>query len=383
MASPVELLAAIDVGAGSGAKVGLFTGAREEASAGGPRLLCEAHVPVAGYGGAPGPMADALADAVRALVAGNSSTESRLAAAGIACPGLFRSDGTTIGVANLPFLKGASLPGLLGERLSVPASIANDADAGGLAEWAVAREELLYWVLGGGWGGAWVSGEGRVMFPALDWDGRDETLHYSNEPGYSVPLAKEALGRIFADEGASLERFEEVVRFDLGEGALRGPGDRADALRAETVVSGPGRSRVFKVFASADAECAKALDSEEKRALEDPAAAGAVITALGERGVAAAVRTDRVFGWALAEAGATVIAAAERDGCARGAPVRVAGGPAKALHLFGDHVKAGLLAHGYSNEVRLSRLEDERRNANLLGAAVMAAGLAAGLRAEA
>ena len=79
------------------------------------------------------------------------------------------------------------------------------------------REEFLYWVLGGGWGGAWVADDGRVMFPSTGWDGADGTLHHTNEPGYSVPLAKEALGQIFADEGASLESFEAVVRADLGD----------------------------------------------------------------------------------------------------------------------------------------------------------------------
>jgi hypothetical protein len=292
---------------------------------------------------------------------------------GIACPGLFKSDGTTITAANLDFLGGASLPALLGKRLGVPAAIANDADAGGLAEWAVAREEFLYWVLGGGWGGAWVSREGRVMFPSTDWDGADEALHHTNEPGYSVPLARAALRQIFADEGGSIESFEGVVRADLGDGALVGPGGRADALRAETVVSGPGRLRVFRSLAGADTT----LTADEQQALADPASAGAVVTALGERGVDAAVRTDRVFGRALAEAGAAIIASAERDGCERGVPIRIAGGPAKALHLFGPHAMTSLQAKGFANSLCASCVESDGRNANLLGAAVMAAGLRA------
>ncbi len=376
MAPQGELLAAIDVGAGSGAKVGIFEAASHEA---GPRLLAEAHVPVATYGAAPGTMADALTEALRSLVEHESGTEFR--AVGIACPGLFKSGGETITAANLGFLAGASLPALLEERLGVPAVIANDADAGALAEWAVACEETLYWVLGGGWGGAWVSPDGSVMFPALDWDGRDESLHPTNEPGYSVPLATEALARILADEGGSLESFERILRADAGDAASAGPGGRRDALRAEAVVSGPGRWRVFRALAGPD--FGEGLSDVERHALGDPAAAGAVITALGERGMDVAVRTDRVFGRSLGEAGATVIAAAERDGCARGVGIRVAGGPAKALHLFGPHAEEALAHKGFGIRLLPSRVENDGRNANLLGAAVMATGLAAGLRAEA
>ena len=61
----------------------------------------------------------------------------------------------------------------------------------------------------------------------------------------------------------------------------------------------------------------------------------------------------------------------------------MAGGPAKALHFFGPHAEEALRAGGLANKLRPSRVESEGRNANLLGAAVMAAELAAGLRAEA
>ena len=52
------------------------------------------------------------------------------------------------------------------------------------------RTDLLYWVFGGGWGGAWIDRAGQVRFPALDWDGNDRKLHYTNEPGYGIPLDK-------------------------------------------------------------------------------------------------------------------------------------------------------------------------------------------------
>jgi len=74
---------------------------------------------------------------------------------GLASPGLFRSDGSFIVAANLPFLKDQNLKELLREKSGgIPVEIDNDANSGALAEWSVLRIEILYWVFGGGWGGA-------------------------------------------------------------------------------------------------------------------------------------------------------------------------------------------------------------------------------------
>ncbi len=255
------LYAAADVGAGAGAAVGLFDS--------GGRLLSETLVPLSRYGGSAGGLAEALGEATSGLLDERVAGGGSLCAMGIACPGLFRSDGSALAVANLPFLKDVNLPELVGARLGVPAAIVNDADAGALAEWSLARAELLYWVFGGGWGGAWVSADGRILHPSVDWDGEDASLHYTNEPGYSVPIEKSLLGELFAAgtsgsaqaaltgaagtsgsaqaaltgaaEGASFERFEALCLDELKKelesegGELTGPSGRTDCVRAELV----------------------------------------------------------------------------------------------------------------------------------------------------
>ena len=117
MESPQRLLAAVDVGAGSGAKLGLFDVGPDGT---GPLILADAHVPVAIYGDTPETMADALAGAFRALLAKTPEAPHGVDAVGIACPGLFRSDGTAITVANLGFLSGASLSALLASASGAP-----------------------------------------------------------------------------------------------------------------------------------------------------------------------------------------------------------------------------------------------------------------------
>ncbi|MHC4200122.1 MAG: ROK family protein [Planctomycetota bacterium] len=371
------LYAAADVGAGAGAAVGLF-------DAGG-RVLSETLVPLSRYGGSATSLADALAEATTGLLDERDAGGGALCSMGIACPGLFRSDGSALAVANLPFLTDANLPELVSARLGVPAAIVNDADAGALAEWSLARSELLYWVFGGGWGGAWVSADGRILRPSVDWDGEDGSLHYTNEPGYSVPLAKSLLGELFAAEGASFERFEALCIKDLKKelkkelepegGVLTGPSGRIDCVRAELVLSGPGRWRVFRVFAERDRAFESQLDTDDVRKLGDSATAGEVISRLGELGADAAARTDRLFGRALAEAASIVIGQAERDGARAGVPVYVAGGPSRALGLFGPAAREAMRAKGIGSKLRLSRLEEDGRNANLVGAAVLASDL--------
>ncbi|MFH0910395.1 MAG: ROK family protein, partial [Planctomycetota bacterium] len=217
----------IDIGAGSGAKIGLFDERH--------RLLDETLLSRAEYGEGAESLADALAGSIRALAGRSRLADASLDACGIATPGLLRSDGSYLLANNLPGLKDQNLPRLLGERLGVPVGIENDANAGGLAEWSVLKTELLYWVLGGGWGGAWISPEGAVRFPALDWDGRDASLHPTNEPGYSIPLSKRAVERLCRENGVSYERLEAILieDFDPAGGSLSDPSGREDALRAE------------------------------------------------------------------------------------------------------------------------------------------------------
>ena len=132
-------------------------------------------------------------------------------AIGIASPGLFRSNGSYRLAANLRFLCDQNLPLYIQQKTGLPTAIDNDANLGGLAEWSAVQNDLLYWVFGGGWGGAWVDKMGQVRFPAIDWDGDDRKLHYTNEPGYCIPLDKLTLKALFYQYGASFDRFEQIA----------------------------------------------------------------------------------------------------------------------------------------------------------------------------
>ncbi len=362
----VSTLIGIDIGAGSGAKLGLFDPAL--------RLLAEDVLPKDAYGGTVEAMAEALAERIRALSETADGGFDAVRGIGIVTPGLLNSDGSYLLAANIDFLTGENLPAHLGERLDRPVRIENDANAGGLAEWSLLRLELLYWVFGGGWGGAWIDGEGAVRHPALDWDREDAHLHPTNEPGYSIPLPVHEVRLLFAREGVSWERFEEILLQDLApeDGVLRGPSGRTDALRAEAILSGPGRCRLFRAVTGTDESYARLLTPEEAVTILNPGEGGGLLSRLSRLGIDAAIRTDRLFGRILAEAGAALLKRAHDDGCPETAPVCLGGGPARAFPWFGPFAQAELARRGFLHILRPSLIDERGGNANLIGSAVVA-----------
>jgi len=363
--SEKEHYVAIDIGAGLGAKIGLFADPHH--------MLVEGLLLATDFGGSIDKMAQALADYIAGLQkkCGRSMKDAR--AIGIASPGLFRSDGTYQLAANLPFLNNQNLRQRMEEATGLPTGIENDANAGGLAEWSVLRLELIYWVFGGGWGGAWISQDGNVRFPALDWDGNDASLHYTNEPGYAIALNKRLLRTVFYQFGASYERFEEIAVEDLNppDGKLLGPCGSTSDIRAEVILSGPGRCRLFRAVVTDDFY-ERFLDIRESKQMTDPSVAGQHISKLSNMRVEAAVQTDRLFGHILATATQTMVRQARRDGLGDGAPICLGGKPRYALPYFGPSAQGRLGAMGIMNYLRPSVIDERGFNANLVGAAVVA-----------
>jgi hypothetical protein len=215
------------------------------------------------------------------------------------------------------------------------------------------------------------------MCPATDWNGDDASLHYTNEPGYAIPLDRSMLARVFAEHGAAFDRFEALCVEEIRPegGRLTGPSGRTDCLRAETVVSGPGRFRVFRALAAGGTAHEAGLSPGDIEELHEPATSGKIIDKLGRLGEETAVGTDRLFGRILGEAACLLIGQAVRDGCPPGVPVFLAGKPSRALPLFAPSAKRAMDAREITNPLQLSRLEQDNANANLLGAAFRALSL--------
>ena len=361
-----DIYIAIDIGAGTGVKIGLFTDPHHPID---QSLL---HIDEAG--GDFETFAAQILNAVEQLLHANDADLAKARSIGIASPGLFNADGSFTLAANLPFLNQRNLKQWIADQTQLPTAIENDANVGGLAEWSVLRVNLLYWVFGGGWGGAWINPHGQVMFPTLDWDGNDASLHYTNEPGYAIPLSKHALKPLFYQFGASFDRFEQIVIEDLQpeQGQLLGPGDNPDTIRAEVILSGPGRCRLFRAVVGDDDFYERFLDIRQTRKMADPSIAGKYISQLSEMRVESALNTDRLFGHILAVATHTLTKAARADGLPDGLPICLGGKPSYALPYFGPTAQRRMGALGVMNYMRPSVIDERGFNANLVGAAVLA-----------
>jgi hypothetical protein len=361
-----QLYVAIDVGAGLGAKIGLFTDPYTQL-AGGLLLRDQFQDDFSKF-------VTQLLEAVEQELHKIGRKMKSVRGIGIASPGLFRSDGSYLLAANLTFLNDKNLKQRLAEETKLPVAIDNDANVGGLAEWSVIRTDLLYWVFGGGWGGAWINKAGQVQFPAVDWDGDDRSLHFTNEPGYAIALDKLMLKTLFYQYAASFDRFEQMAAEELQRpnGKLTGPGGDPNTIRAEIILSGPGRCRLFRAVVGDDDFYHRFLNIREKRQMTDPSVAGEHISKLSNMRVESAVNTDRLFGRILAEATLTMFRQARKNGLPEGLPICLGGKPSYALPYFGPSAQGRLGAAGIMSYLRPSVIDERGFNANLVGAAVLA-----------
>ncbi len=360
------LFLAFDIGAASGAKQTIFDASANTLI---PPGICAAEYPES-FDVLVSMLAEAADDSLEKI----GKTRNDLAGIGIASAGILDSTGAFKLFHNRPQYNGLNLPKALEDSFGVPTAIANDADAGGLAEWSILKLEILYWVFGGGWGGAWISADGDIRHPATDWDGQDSTLHYSNEPGYAIGLERWRLRSLFAEVGASWELFERQLEDDpqLPIDSLMGPGGNTETLRAEVILSGTGRCRLFRCVVGNDDFYENFLDIHERKEITDPAVAGGTINKLSRMRVESAVNTDRLYGKILAEATRILLKEAEADGLPAGTPICLGGKPSYALPYFGPSTQRMLGKMGFLNYMRPSVIDERGGNANLVGAAELA-----------
>jgi hypothetical protein len=357
---------AIDIGAGQSTKVALCASPS--------RIIAEDDLLLRDYGSSFDEYTTALSRTIEGVVDAAGASFAGLSGIGVATAGILGADGEFVLIANVPVLQGHNIRGWLQNHFGVPVGIDNDANAGGLAEWSVLQVELLYWVFGGGWGGAWISRDGEVMFPAIDWNGDDANLHPTSEPGYAIPLAKMMLREVFLEVGANYERLEYNLLEEFGGNtrALLGPSGDPDSLRAEVILSGPGRRRLFRAVVGDDDFYERFLDMDELNEMTDPTRAGKYISKLSSMRVEAAVNTDRLYGKILAHATRYMVKRAAADGLSDGVPICLGGKPSYALPYFGPSTQRFLGKFGLFNYLRPSSVDERGLNANVVGAAVLA-----------
>ena len=354
---------ALDIGAGRGTKIGIFSLEKEQIS--------ETLMPLNKY-------EKEFTDFSKNIIekideATEKGKKYKILSIGISAAGILKRDGSFQLFQNCPQYNGHNIKKALEDALNVPVSIDNDANVGALAEWSLMKMELLYWVLGGGWGGAWIDREGNIRFPTHDWDGNDRSLHMTNEPGYAIGLDKWKLRSFFNEINASFELFELNLRDEnLPTTFDSGPSGNTDTVRAELLLSGPGRCRLFRAIVGNDDFYTQYLDIHEVDEMTEPAVAGKHISKLSRMRVESAVNTDRLYGKLLAEAARILLKQAEKDGLSKGAPICMGGKPSYALPYFGPSAQRLLGKMGYLNYLRPSILDERGANANLIGAAVLA-----------
>ncbi len=358
-----DCYAALDIGAGRGTKIGLFSNEED--------LIAETLMPLHKYDENFNTFAENIIDKI-GEISGNNK-DYNILSIGISAAGILKRDGSFQLFQNCPQYNGHNIKQSLADAFQVPVSIDNDANVGALAEWSLMKMELLYWVFGGGWGGAWIDREGNVRYPTHDWDGKDRTLHMTNEPGYAIGLDKWKLRSFFNEINASFELFELNLRDEnLPSTYDSGPSGNPDTVRAELLLSGPGRCRLFRAIIGNDDFYTQYLDIHEVNEMTDPAIAGKHISKLSRMRVESAVNADRLYGKLLAEAARVLLKEAEKDGLPKGSPICMGGKPSYALPYFGPSAQRLLGKMGFLNYLRPSILDERGANANLIGASVLA-----------
>ena len=182
------------------------------------------------------------------------------------------------------------------------------------------------------------------------------------------------LREVFLEVGASFERFEQNLLSEFGGDprALIGPSDDRESIRAEIILSGPGRRRLFRAVVGDDDFYERFLDMEELDQMADPGRAGKYISKLSSMRVEAAVNTDRLYGKILAHATRYMVKRAAVDGLLDGVPICLGGKPSYALPYFGPSTQRFLGKFGLFNYLRPSAVDERGLNANVVGAAVLA-----------
>ena len=271
-------------------------------------------------------------------------------AIGIASPGLFRSDGSyrwrPTCRSSAARISSAAWPGR--DRPARPPSTTTPTSA----DWPSGPSSAPTSCTGSSaaaGAGRGSTSRARSAFPPSIGTATTANSTTPTSRATRFPLDKLTLKALFYQYGASFDRFEQIAAEDLGlpDGKLTGPAGDPDSIRAEVILSGPGRCRLFRAVVGDDDFYERFLDIHETAQMTDPSIAGKLISKLSNMRVEPAVNTDRLFGRMLAEAALIMYRQARRDGLPEGVPICLGGKPSYALPYFGPSTQRRLGAGGH------------------------------------
>lgn len=358
-----KIVAAVDIGAGRGAKIEIAKVVKSKII-----ILGESLYQTKNYGNSAKSFFSGLVKSLKSLASCIDVKLKQVSSLGIDLPGFLDANQNIQKCVNLPFLNGSNLRAPIEDSLGVPVSLINDGNSGALAEWSVWKKELLYWAFGGGWGGSWISDRGDIKFPTTHWRGKDQDIHISDEPGYKTGILKDQAADIFKNYSLSFDKFLTNLATELSVRCndLNGPCGQTDTLRAEVFVSGQGLWRIFRSVVS-DRHFAT-YSKIEQQILQNSDTAGPLISKLFDKDDAYAKLTFQLMSHFFEICTLSILKQLIKDGARDDIPIFLGGGMANAFDRFTPLAQKAIHQSGYNSIIQKSHFLELGLNANLIGA---------------
>jgi hypothetical protein len=358
-----KIVAAVDIGAGRGAKIEIAKVVKSKIIVLGESLYLQKN-----YGNSAKSFFSGLVKSLKNLASSIDVKLKHVCSLGIDLPGFLDTNQNIQKCVNLPFLNGSNLRSSIEDSLGVPVNLINDGNSGALAEWSVWKKELVYWAFGGGWGGSWISDRGDIKFPTTRWSGNDQDIHISDEPGYKAGISKDQAALIFNNHGLSFDKYLNSLASELSikRKDLRGPYGQPDSLRAEVFVSGQGLWRIFQSVITD--EHFSTYSNIEQRVLQSSDTAGPMISQLYDKGDDYAKLTFQLMSHFFGISALAILTQLIKEGAREDIPIFLGGGMANAFARFTPLAQQTIHKSGYNSVLQKSHFLELGQNANLIGA---------------
>ncbi len=348
-----KIIAVVDIGAGRGAKIGIAL-----LNADKDPFIKRGLLPRRNYGISAEQLSQNLVECLHRHLLDTEFTPEQLCCVGIDLPGFLSSSQRINACINLPFLDNTDLRALLEKSLNIPVYLFNDGDSGAVAEWQIRRRELLYWVFGGGWGGAWINQSGNVRFPSQNCHLTSSNIHKTNEPGYVIEFKAEIIREVFKQNNTSFDIF---LKNFCQETAI----EKVKTLRTEVLISGFGLWRLFRSIVPE--KHWEKYSTDIRARLQQPETAGPTIRLLADKKDRYARQSFLLLGHLLGIAAIDLLIQAQKDGAPNDIPIYIDGGLSNAFDLFIPIAQETIKQAGLESTIFRSHYLENQLNANLFG----------------